>query len=243
MLMSASRAPASSGRGLPIACSARLTSASRASVPSGRKTSTRARDNKAALSSNEGFSVVAPMSVIEPSSITGRKESCCARLKRWISSTNSSVPCPCARRARAASKIFFSSATPVWIAETWTNASSRDAPIRRATVVLPLPGGPQKIIEPSDGALSRRVSAPSGPVRCSWPETSASDRRPQPLGERRRRRLGLGAQGVEQAHGASKGFMGRLSRAGGLLSSRYARLPAACGRPIVRHSSNPRAFG
>ena len=115
------------------------------------------------------------MSVIEPSSITGRKESCCARLKRWISSTNSSVPCPCARRTRAASKIFFSSATPVWIAESCTNASSRDAPIRRATVVLPLPGGPQKIIEPSEGALSRRVSAPSGPVRCSWPETSASD--------------------------------------------------------------------
>ena len=44
----------------------------------------------------------------------------------------------------------------------------------RATVVLPLPGGPQKIIEPSDGAASRRVSAPFGPVRCSWPETSAS---------------------------------------------------------------------
>ena len=46
--------------------------------------------------------------------------------------------------------------------------------MRRATVVLPLPGGPQKIIEPSVGDWSRRVSAPSGPVRCSWPETSAS---------------------------------------------------------------------
>ena len=106
--------------------------------------------------------------------MTGKKESCCARLKRWISSTNRSVPCPCARRARAASKIFFNSATPVWIAETCTNVSLRAAPISRATVVLPLPGGPQKIIEPSEGAASRRVSAPSGPVRCSWPETSAS---------------------------------------------------------------------
>ena len=147
--------------------SARVSSASRASVESGRKTSTRARDKSDALSSNEGFSVVAPMSVIEPSSITGRKESCCARLKRWISSTNNSVPRPCERRVRAASKIFFNSATPVWIAETWTKASLRAAPISRATVVLPLPGGPQKIIEPSAGDASRRVSAPSGPVRCS----------------------------------------------------------------------------
>src|SRR6202042_1975781 len=39
---------------------------------------------------------------------------------------------------------------------------------------LALPGGPQKIIEPSEDDASRRVSAPSGPVRCSWPETSAS---------------------------------------------------------------------
>ena len=174
MPMSASRAWPSSGRGLPITRSARSSSASSASDPSGRKTSTRARDNKAALSSNDGFSVVAPISVIEPSSITGRKESCCARLKRWISSTNRSVPCPCERRMRAASKIFFNSATPVWIAESCTNVSLREAPMRRATVVLPLPGGPQKIIEPSEGAASRRVSAPFGPVRCSWPETSAS---------------------------------------------------------------------
>ena len=33
-----------------------------------------------------------------PSSITGRKLSCCARLKRWISSTKSSVPRPVMRR-------------------------------------------------------------------------------------------------------------------------------------------------
>src|SRR5579871_6022777 len=45
--------------------------------------------------------------------------------------------------------------------------------MRRATVVFPLPGGPQKIIEPSVGDSSNRVSAPFGPVRCSWPETSA----------------------------------------------------------------------
>ena len=44
---------------------------------------------------------------------------------------------------------------------------------RRATVVLPVPGGPQKIIEPSEPERINRVSAPSSPVRCSWPTTSA----------------------------------------------------------------------
>ena len=42
--------------------------------------------------------MVAPTSVMVPSSMTGRKLSCCARLKRWISSTKSSVPLPCSRR-------------------------------------------------------------------------------------------------------------------------------------------------
>ena len=37
-----------------------------------------------------------------PSSITGRKLSCWLRLKRWISSMNSRVPCPILRRCRAA---------------------------------------------------------------------------------------------------------------------------------------------
>ena len=87
------------------------------SASSDLNTSTRARDSSGAISSNDGFSVVAPTSTMVPSSITGRKQSCCARLKRWISSTNSSVPCPVSRRARAASNTFFRSATPEKIAE------------------------------------------------------------------------------------------------------------------------------
>ena len=59
------------------------------------ETPVRARATAArALSSKDGFSVVAPTSTTVPSSITGQKRSCCARLKRWISSTNSSVPLP-----------------------------------------------------------------------------------------------------------------------------------------------------
>ena len=116
--------------------------------------------------------MVAPISVTDPSSTTGRKLSCCERLKRWISSTNSNVPWPAARRARAASKTFLSSATPVKIAEIWTKVNVVSCARRRATVVLPEPGGPQKISDPIAFARSIRVSAPSGPSKWSWPATS-----------------------------------------------------------------------
>ena len=127
----------------------------------------------AALSSKDGFSVVAPTRTIVPSSMTGRKLSCCARLKRWISSTNSSVCRPLERRSRAVSNTFFRSATPEKIAEICSKASPVSPASSRATVVLPVPGGPQKIIEPSEPERIIRVSAPSAPVRCSWPTTSA----------------------------------------------------------------------
>jgi hypothetical protein len=42
-----------------------------------------ARDNSAPLTSNDGFSVVAPMNVTSPCSTYGRNASCCALLKRW----------------------------------------------------------------------------------------------------------------------------------------------------------------
>ena len=116
MRTSDARASASSGSGRPSIASARASSFSTAAASSGLNTSTRARDSSGAISSNDGFSVVAPTSTMVPSSITGRKQSCCARLKRWISSTNSSVPCPVSRRARASSNTFFRSATPEKIA-------------------------------------------------------------------------------------------------------------------------------
>ena len=57
-----------------------------------RAARTRARATSSALTtSNEGFSVVAPMKVSVPSSRYGRKVSCCALLKRCTSSRNSSV--------------------------------------------------------------------------------------------------------------------------------------------------------
>ena len=53
-----------------------------ASAVSGCSTNTFDRESSAEFTSNDGFSVVAPMSTMSPASTWGRKASCCARLKR-----------------------------------------------------------------------------------------------------------------------------------------------------------------
>src|SRR5262245_6166026 len=174
MRLSASRASASSGNRLPSIFSALSSNFSIAAASSDRKTSTRARDKSGALSSKDGFSVVAPTRMMVPSSITGRNESCCARLNRWISSTKSSVPCPNSRRRRASSKTFLRSATPVKIAEICSKCRSVAFASSRATVVLPVPGGPQNTSDPRERVASMRVSAPSAPSKWSCPTTSSS---------------------------------------------------------------------
>ncbi len=68
--------------------------------PRRRATRGRARacaTSSGAMTSKEGFSVVAPRSTIVPFSTWGRKASCCALLKRWISSTKRMVARPCRR--------------------------------------------------------------------------------------------------------------------------------------------------
>ena len=174
MTISAWRASASSGSGRPSSFSARTSRSSSAASSRRLKTSTDARLSTAPLSSKDGFSVVAPTSVMVPSSMCGRKLSCCARLKRWISSMNSSVPLPCSRRALARSKALRRSCTPEKIAESCSNSSCVSSASRRATVVLPEPGGPHRMRLGSRPLFSMRVSVPSGPTSCSWPTTSDS---------------------------------------------------------------------
>ena len=74
------------------------------------------------MTSKEGFSVVAPMKVTVPSSTWGRITSCCALLKRWISSTNRMVFCWCmAWLSRASPTMRRRSATPDVTALTGAN--------------------------------------------------------------------------------------------------------------------------
>ena len=156
-----------------------------------------ARDSRAPLSSKEGFSVVAPTSVMVPSSMCGRKLSCCARLKRWISSMNSSVPLPVSRRLLARSKALRRSCTPEKMAESCSNTRLVSSASRRATVVLPVAGRP-----PQDHAL--QPAAPEharqralGADEMILPDDLGELARPQPVGQRPRRLL-LHAGGLEQ---------------------------------------------
>ena len=149
------------------------------------------------MSSNDGFSVVAPTRVTVPSSITGRKESCCARLKRWISSTKRSVPFPVWRRARAVSNTFFRSATPEKTAEICSKWRSVSRASRRATVVLPVPGGPQKMSDPSDAGIEHARDHAVGAEQVILADDLGKRLRTQAVGERPRRCL-LQPGGLEE---------------------------------------------
>ena len=165
---------------------------------------TLARDKSEALSSKLGFSVVAPIKVMVPSSITGKKLSCWARLKRCTSSTKSKVPWPALRRPRASSKTFLRSPTPEKIAEICTKASFVSRARRRATVVLPVPGGPQKIRLPSVPEAMSRAQRALWPQKMILPGHVGEALRPQPVGQRMRRVLFKIGGGEEIGHLAFK---------------------------------------
>ncbi len=169
---SASRAGPSRGSARPSSRSARCARSSSSASESRSSTSTCARLSSAAFSSKDGFSVVAPTRRIVPSSICGRNPSCCALLKRWISSTKRSVPCPLPRRCRASSKTRRNSGTPVKIALICTKCRSVSAASSRAMVVLPTPGGPHRMSEPRLPEASITPSGASGPSTLSCPITS-----------------------------------------------------------------------
>ena len=123
-------------------------------------TNTFERDSSAALTSNDGFSVVAPIRTMSPASTRGRNASCCALLKRWISSTNTIVRRPIRRRRScAAAMTSLISLMPASTALNGTKCACVISAITRASVVLPVPGGPQRMI---DCRRSRSIASRSG---------------------------------------------------------------------------------
>ena len=105
------------------------------------------RESRAEFTSKEGFSVVAPTRTTVPFSTGGRRASCWALLKRWISSRKKSVRSAVdSSRCWARSIIARTSARPAHgrrsskAARAWTASS-------RARVVFPVPGGPYRISE------------------------------------------------------------------------------------------------
>ncbi len=95
-----------------------------------------------------GFSVVAASSVTVRSSTAASSESCWVLLNRCTSSMNRTVGGPPARRSRRAVSITArTSLTPALSADIATNRRSVAPATRWAMVVLPLPGGPQRITD------------------------------------------------------------------------------------------------
>ena len=133
------------------------------------RTNTRQRESSALLSANEGFSVVAPMNITVPFSISGRKASCCVLLKRWTSSTKSTVERPRSRLNSASFAASLMSAMPAVTAEMTIDLALTRAVRIFARVVFPVPGGPQRIIEETWPLSAMRLSGMPSPVRCSCP--------------------------------------------------------------------------
>ena len=126
--------------------------------------------------SKDGFSVVAPISRMLPFSTCGRNASCCALLKRWISSMKTMVRVPYWRARSASAMTCLISFIPVSTAENSRNSAFVMCAMILASVVLPVPGGPQKMSEPvSSRSIWVRSGFP-GAIRGSWPTNSSSVR-------------------------------------------------------------------
>ena len=102
-------------------------------------------DSKGEIIEKDGFSVVAPIRVITPFSICGKKLSCCALLNLWISSINSIVWRPSEKFCLAFSKIILKSFTPDRTADNSKSSVQNCLDTVLAIVVLPQPAGPQSI--------------------------------------------------------------------------------------------------
>src|SRR4051812_11819074 len=134
-----------------------------------------ARERSAEFTSKYGFSVVAPINVTSPSSTPGSSASCCALLKRWISSRKRIVRRPVVpSRSRARASTSRTSFTVAETADSSSNAAPVEAATIRASVVFPLPGGPYRIEEwTRSSSIARRNAEPS-PSTCAWPTNSPS---------------------------------------------------------------------
>src|SRR5271170_5096312 len=141
------------------------------------------RDNRALCTLNEGFSVVAPISVTVPFSTGPRKTSCwlllnleresavsCQVLKAeetdlWISSQNRIVFLPARPSSLLASaKIFLHSATPELVLFISMKRLPTILAITLAMVVFPVPALPQRIILGTLSCSIKPRRTPEGPT-------------------------------------------------------------------------------
>ncbi len=176
---------------------------------SGSRVSSRDRDSSGEITEKDGFSVVAATRITQPFSTPGSRASCCAFVKRWISSRNSTVASPYRSRLDSASSMTWrTSRTPAVTAESSTNLRPELCAIAFAIVVLPVPGGPHRMIEVApcspDWSEARLTSGEPGASRCRCPAISSSVRGSHAHRERCRAaaqsRLGVHRRNANRAH-------------------------------------------
>ncbi len=122
-----------------------------------------------------GCSVVPPIRVSRPDSTCGSSASCCVLLNEWISSTKTTVGRPSRSSASCASSMAARmSLMPASTAEIAMKRLLVTLAASRPSVVLPTPGGPQRMKEWSLRDSKARRSGLPGPSRWRCPTTSAS---------------------------------------------------------------------
>lgn len=136
---------------------------------------TRERERRGEMTSKEGFSVVAPIKVMRPDSTWGRKASCWALLNLWISSTKSTVRVFKFQLTLARATTSSMSFLPAVTAEISIKSALNSLARILARVVLPVPGGPQKIRLTGSAFLTISVRILPSPIISSWPMTSSKD--------------------------------------------------------------------
>ena len=128
------------------------------------------RESRGRITSNDGFSVVAPISVTMPLSTAPNRESCCDLLNRCISSINRIGDDVLKNRLFCAFSITsLTSFTPLVTALSVKKGTSSLEATIWASVVFPTPGGPHNIKEVMrPESIILRSIAPS-PTRWLWP--------------------------------------------------------------------------
>src|SRR5262249_18088210 len=131
-------------------------------------------DSSGETTENDGFSVVAPMKLTHRFSTAGSSASCWVLLNRCTSSTNSRLCRPLRPSSRrAASTAARTSLTPAVTAEIAVSVRLVAALTTYASVVLPVPGGPQSSSDIGASLSMRLRNGVPGAVRCLWPMTSS----------------------------------------------------------------------
>ena len=140
-----------------------------------------------ALTSKNGFSVVAPISVSVPSSTAGSSASCCDLENRWISSRNRIVPCP---RSPSRWRAFSMVALHVLDAgvhrrELLEGASGRCRRLRAQASSCRFPVAPRSSTDDSRSLSTSAPQRPSGADEMLLADDVVERARAQSSGERR----------------------------------------------------------